>query len=188
MRIISGRLGGRRFDPPPGLGIRPTTDRAREALFNILAHRFEIAGARVLDSFAGSGAVALEFASRGAERVVATEANAKTARYLRQLVAQLQATECEVVHTRAEQYLAATGERFDYIFLDPPYALGSKRALVDLALDRGLLRPQGQIVLEHPSVERYDDHAALLERRDYGTSAFSFFGAVANAPSAGGAS
>ncbi len=178
MRIISGRLGGRRFEPPDGLGIRPTTDRAREALFNILAHRFTLEGAAVLDGFAGSGAVALEFASRGAVRVVATEANAKTVRFLKGLFAQLDAPECVAVHSRIESYLATTAEHFDYIFLDPPYALGTKRQLVDLALERGLLLPEGQLVLEHPGVERYEDHPARIDRRDYGTSAFTFFGAT----------
>lgn len=175
MRIISGRLRGRRFDPPERLGIRPTTDRAREALFNILAHRFEIEGAVVLDAFAGSGAVALEFASRGAERVVALDAQAKVVSYLAELFAHFATPECNALHVRAEVFLANTPDTFDYIFLDPPYALGTKRDLVDVVFARGLLREGGQLVLEHPSVERYDEHPHCIARRDYGTSAFSFF-------------
>jgi len=131
----------------------------------------------VLDAFAGSGGVALEFASRGAARVVALDAQAKTVRYLQGLFRQFEATECEAVLARAEVYVASTPERFDYLFLDPPYALGTKRQLVDTALERTLLLPDGQIVLEHPAVERYDEHPSLIDRRDYGTSAFSFFGA-----------
>lgn len=175
MRIIGGTLKGRRFDPPPGLGIRPTTDRARESLFNILAHRFTIEDAAVLDAFAGSGAVTLEFLSRGAAHVTALEANRNTAAYFKQLLAEWGLANCRVMNTTAEKYLAETTDAYDYIFLDPPYALPQKFSLIDTILSRQLLRPDGQAVLEHPAHEQYDQHTGFTERRDYGLAAFSFF-------------
>lgn len=175
MRIIGGSLKGRRFDPPAGLGIRPTTDRARESLFNILAHRFTIEDATVLDAFAGSGAITLEFLSRGAAHVTAVEANRKTAAYLKQLLTEWGLANAAVVHAKAESFLATTTQTFDYIFLDPPYALPQKFSLIETILHRKLLRADGQAVLEHPVHETYDGQPGFTERRDYGLAAFSFF-------------
>lgn len=178
MRIISGLLKGRRIEPPPGLGIRPTTDRAREALFNILAHRLSFHGLRVLDAYAGSGAVALEFLSRGAAHVTLLEANPRVVTYLNQTAQKLGVTtQLLVMNTRAEAYLAnpAAAHAYGAIFMDPPYAMAGKEQLVLTTLQNGWLLPGGQLILEHPVVENYSHMPQLQAMRTYGSTAFSWF-------------
>jgi 16S rRNA (guanine966-N2)-methyltransferase len=181
MRVIGGHLAGRKFDPPTGLGIRPTTDRAREALFNILHHSVPLEGIRVLDLFAGSGALAIEFASRGAAQVDAVEKNRRTGEYLSRVLVEFGIQRIVRLHAMfADAFLSLpkpeTSPGYDLCFLDPPYALGQKRDLVGRLFAEGFVAPGGQVVLEHPTGERYDSIATFREARPYGSSAFSFFG------------
>ncbi len=179
MRIIAGTLRGRRFNPPEGLGIRPTTDRAKEALFNILHHRFTIEGARVLDCYSGSGAIALEFLSRGAAHVTAVDMQRKATQYLENLLKALKLAQADVVTAQVEDYIAKTEKVFDYVFLDPPYALPAKDGLVNMLLARKCIAPEGQIVLEHPVSEDHSRHPHWADSRTYGLVAFTFFTAEA---------
>lgn len=178
MRIISGTLKGRRIDPPQGLGIRPTTDRAREALFNILAHRISFHELRVLDAFAGSGAVALEFLSRGAAHVTLLEANARVVTYLNETFARLGVHSLvKLIHTRAEALLSnpVATNAYDVIFMDPPYAMAGKEHLLLSTLQNGWLLPAGHLILEHPVAETYLHMPQLKDTRTYGGTAFSWF-------------
>jgi 16S rRNA (guanine966-N2)-methyltransferase len=175
MRIISGRLGGRRFDPPAGPALRPTTDQAREALFNILAHRIDFAETEVLDLFAGGGGISMEFASRGCPRVVAVEKNPRTCQYLTGLCKLLQAPEVQVVQMAAEAFLACPAQPFSLVFLDPPYAYPGKDQLLMTIQTRGWLAAGGLLILEHSSHEGFTAAPGFTEARSYGQSTFSFF-------------
>jgi 16S rRNA (guanine966-N2)-methyltransferase len=178
MRIISGRLGGRQFDPPAGPDLRPTTDQAREALFNILAHRVDFADIQVLDLFAGGGGISLEFASRGCPTVLAVERNPKTCKYLQALCQKFGAAEVKVVNQAAEAYLSSPAQPFNLIFLDPPYKYADKAALLGRILAGGWLAADGLLILEHSSHEGFAEHPGFVEARVYGQSCFSFFAPV----------
>lgn len=179
MRIIGGRYKGRRFDPPASLGVRPTTDRAREALFNILAHRYVLEDALVLDGFAGSGAVSLEFASRGARQVLAVDRNPSAVKYIETLAKQLGIAEITVqvgdIINLLPRLAIAGSNPFDYIFFDPPYALPDKYRLVDTVFANHLLAEGGAVILEHPVSEHYAEFPHFAARREYSLSVFSFF-------------
>jgi 16S rRNA (guanine(966)-N(2))-methyltransferase RsmD len=175
MRIIGGQWRGRSLPTRKGAKYRPTTDRAREALFNALGHRIELTDARLLDLFSGSGALGLEAVSRGAA-VTAVELDNQTARYLRTLYAEWGLDSKRVLNRRAEVFLRAAAqaaERWDVILADPPYAHGGKPELVVLMLS--CLAPDGWAVLEHPTGENYESVPGWVETRVYGQSAFSWF-------------
>jgi 16S rRNA (guanine966-N2)-methyltransferase len=150
-RIVGGAARGRRLAVPPR-GTRPTSDRAREALFNTLGTELELSGSRFLDLFAGSGAVGLEALSRGAAHVVLVESDRRAAAVLAENVATLGLAGAVVHRCPAETYLAALGadEPFDVVFLDPPYALaqGAVNALLGALSDARWLRSEGVVVIE----------------------------------------
>ena len=123
MRIIGGRLKGRPIQPPMGYGARPTTDYAREGLFNVLNNEYEFEDLQVLDLFGGTGAVAFEFASRGARRVYSIEMNRDHAAFIRREAARLGLDAVTAVHANVFDFLPICREKFDIIFADPPYAL-----------------------------------------------------------------
>jgi 16S rRNA (guanine(966)-N(2))-methyltransferase RsmD len=175
MRVIAGTLKGRHFEPPSGLGIRPTTDKAREALFNILMHRYELEGIKVLDLFAGSGGVSLEFISRGAEFVQIIEKNRKVVSYLFELFNKYNINNVHILQYDALQFIYETNDKFDLVFLDPPYSRSDKETIISKILNKDILINNGIIILEHPALENYKNVEYFLETRIYGTSAFSFF-------------
>lgn len=177
MRIISGKFKGRVLNPPGNLGIRPTTDRMREAIFNILVHSVGIYESRILELFAGSGAVSLEFISRGASSVTSIEKNAKTCRYLQTLQKDWQVQNWQIIHGTAEKFIQTSPViPYDLIFLDPPYQMPSKLAMVYTLLKSRFLTPEGFILLEHPFSENYQTDEACLDFRKFSNSGLSFFG------------
>jgi 16S rRNA (guanine966-N2)-methyltransferase len=176
MRIIAGKYGGRRWQPPAGLDFRPTTDVAREALFNHLAHRYPLPGLRVLDLFGGSGAVSAEFLSRGAAQVTTVEANGRTLRWLRQAHALLADPAWTIVGARVEAHLRQPPPQpWHLIFMDPPYALPGKAALIATLLHPAWLAPQGLLIVEHAVQEDLAQLPHATAQRTYGQSAFTFF-------------
>jgi 16S rRNA (guanine966-N2)-methyltransferase len=144
VRIIGGAFRGRRLAVPEGAELRPTPDRVRETLFNWLGQRLD--GARCLDLFAGSGALGFEAASRGAARVVLVERDRRAVEALRRAREEIGAAAAEVVAGDAEAYLAVEGERFDVVFLDPPFRQNADAAL--LARLAARLRPGARVYLE----------------------------------------
>jgi 16S rRNA (guanine966-N2)-methyltransferase len=175
MRIIGGKYRGKLFSPPAGLPVRPTKDRAKEALFNIIGHRFGIEGATVLDCFAGTGNITFEFLSRGAERVIAVEQHTKCADFIRRIITELKTTNGEVVNAEVRRFLASTRITFDIIFFDPPYALDRQEEMILTCLERPLLNPLGILVIEHQSLKSFSNLPHFLECRKYGASSFSIF-------------
>lgn len=166
MRIIAGRWRGRRLDAPDGRGVRPTADRVREALFSALGAR--VAGARVLDLFAGSGALGLEALSRGAAGVVFVERARAALAVLERNVAALEAgAGCRILRREALAALdglAAAGERFELIFLDPPYASDLARSALSRIVAGALLAPGALVTVEHHR-DRTPDAAPGLQFR-----------------------
>ncbi|MCL2682041.1 MAG: 16S rRNA (guanine(966)-N(2))-methyltransferase RsmD [Bacteroidales bacterium] len=175
MRIVSGFLKGRRIQAPANLPTRPTTDFAKESLFNILNNRVDFDDLDVLDLFAGIGSISYEFASRGAKSVLAVENNPKCADFIKQTAEHLHIENLYVMRTDAFAYIAKTRQTFDVIFADPPYDLQTINLLPSLIFEYNLLNPNGYFILEHS--EQYDFSAIsqFFELRKYGKVHFSFF-------------
>ena len=196
MRIIGGSLKGRSISPPEGYKVRPTTDFAREGLFNILDNEYEFADLQVLDLFGGTGAISFEFASRGAAGVHCVEMNADNARFIRAQAAALGlGGVVTVVHHNVFDFLPLCRKSFDLVFADPPYALEGLADIPDKIFatrwtvgsaaageaaggevtEAGLLYPGGYFILEHPADYSFRDHPRFVKERKYGNVHFSFF-------------
>lgn len=175
MRIIGGKLKRAVIKAPKGLDVRPTTDRVREALFNVLQARFSITGSKVLDLFAGTGAVGFEALSRGAARVVFVEAEPLVLRVTKENASALDVeSSCAFVRSDVLTWLnKASTPQFDLIFADPPYDLDWLSKLP--ALVKPHLVENGLFVLEHDARHNFDNEAALLMTRTYGRSLISMF-------------
>ena len=180
MRIIGGNARGRRIHAPKGNAIRPTADRVREALFNMLPR--DLAGKRVLDLFAGSGSLSLEALSRGAESALLVDASPAAARLVRRNLEVLGFTDRARVWVHPARHavnrLGQEGTAFDVIFLDPPYDgewVGKTLAAIGTA---GALQAEGLAVVEHSPRERVEERYGPLARRDrrqYGDTVLSFY-------------
>ena len=175
MRIIGGRLKGLRLNPPANLPVRPTTDVAKEALFNILYNQFDFENIRVLDLFSGTGNISLEFASRGVPDICSVDRDFGCYNYLKTLVKQYNLTEIRPVKTDVFKFLESETEQYNLIFADPPYDLPQINILAKRIFDQKLLKPDGYLIIEHPSMKKLDNHPNYMEQRKYGSSSFSFF-------------
>lgn len=175
MRIIGGTLRGLRINPPKNLPVRPTTDLAKEALFNILQNELEFEGLKVLDLFCGTGNISLEFASRGASEVVAVDRSIHCLRFVADTAKQHHLGQIKVNREDVMKYLHHESETFDVIFADPPYDLNRIPEIPLLVFEKKLLKPAGLLVIEHQSMQNLGNHPAFTEQRRYGYSSFSFF-------------
>ncbi|MFK7969451.1 MAG: 16S rRNA (guanine(966)-N(2))-methyltransferase RsmD [Bacteroidia bacterium] len=176
MRIIAGTYGGRVWHPPKGLPVRPTTDRTREALFNLLQSRLHMRGADVLDLFSGTGGISLECMSRGAASVVAVDRHRGCVKALQTALKTLGAPPVvKTVQRDVRKYVKEVNTAFDFIFLDPPYDMPAQADLVETLIKRGSLKPEGILVLEHRSSTDYAHLEGFVEVRKYGDSSLSFF-------------
>ena len=175
MRIIGGKLKGLRLNPPKNLPVRPTTDLAKEALFNILQNQAETEGAAVLDLFCGTGNLSLEFASRGAASVTAIDRSMDCLHYIRSVARQHGLEQIKTFKADVFKYMELETDSYDLIFADPPYNLSRIPELPKLVFDRGLLKPGGLLIIEHQSMQNLGNHPAFVQQRKYGHSSFSFF-------------
>lgn len=177
MRIISGRFRGRKFNPPvAGWPTRPTTDFAREALFNLLLNRIDFLDIQALDLFSGSGGHSLEIISRGAAQVVAVDKHRACCKFLKGIANEWGIEEqLEVINADVRSYIKKSQKSFDYIFADPPFSLPWIQELPGLIFNQALLKQKGLLVIEHPSTIVMDGHPAYLETRNYSKLSFSFF-------------
>jgi 16S rRNA (guanine(966)-N(2))-methyltransferase RsmD len=175
LRIISGKYKGRIIKPVSGLKARPTTDFAREGLFNILNNRVDFESVSVLDLFSGTGSIGFEFASRGALEVHLIEKNSVHILGIRQLIKEIGFTNIKPVHIDVKAYLKTCRVKYDIIFSDPPYDLHWLRSIPDLVLESGVLKEDGFLILEHPKTMDFKDHKGFFEHRNYGSVNFSFF-------------
>lgn len=177
MRIIGGDFGGRVIQPPlKKWPTRPTTDMAKEALYNILANSLDFRKVSMLDLFGGTGAHALEFLSRGSTDVTYVDAYGKCVHWLKQEVKKLDVEEhIEIVKADVLKFIPKCNRKYDVIFADPPYAIPFLAALPDKILNQELLKKDGLLIIEHGNNVSFEDHSNYTQHRSYGQSRFSFF-------------
>lgn len=178
MRIISGRWKGRHLIAPATLPVRPTTDVAKEALFNILSNEFDLDSVTVIDLFAGTGNISYEFASRGAISVRAVDRDRGCVKYIVQTAAQLGFDGViDALQADVFRYLSRAQAPCDIVFADPPYDLAPEkyRELVSAVMAGGILSENGILVVEHPKAIDFSDREDFTQMRRYGTVHFSFF-------------
>ncbi len=175
MRIISGKYGGRIIKPPKNFKARPTTDLAKEGLFNILSNHLCFDELEVLDLFAGTGSIGLEFSSRGALKVDVIEKNFLHFKFIKHAAEILQ---CETIHViRADFFkiIHKLNDQYDIVFADPPYEMRNFEKIPGLILSGEILKPGGWFILEHPSIYSFDNLPGFFDLRKYGSVNFSFF-------------
>lgn len=175
MRIIAGSLRGRRLHPPANLPVRPTTDLARESLFNILNNYVDYEECSVLDLFAGTGAVSMEFVSRGVKRVTSIDINNACTEFIKQTAKQFDVNNIHVVRADVFDLLKRANQQFDIVFADPPYALNDLEQLPDLVFESQVLEERGIFILEHPKEFSFEEHPHFWQHRIYGKVNFTFF-------------
>ena len=175
MRIVGGKYRNRRIVPPKGIEARPTTDYAKEGLFNILHHSAALEGIRVLDLFAGTGSISLEFLSRGAEHVTAVKLDAKLFAHLKRTCEALEETSWHLVKSDVFAFLRSHRGTYDIVFADPPFYMEGTARLPTLVQEAGLLGPDGLLIVEHPKDTDMSAHPWFTKQRTYGAVHFSFF-------------
>ena len=175
MRIISGTHKGRLIKIPAGLKLRPTTDNAREGLFNILNNILDYNGLRVLDLFAGTGSISYEFASRGAGTVHSVELNSKHTAFIVNTVHRLDFQSIRIFRSDVRRYLKRTAHVYDVIFADPPYNLEWLSEIPGMVFRSNCLESGGLMILEHPRNHSFNNHQYFSEHRKYGSVNFTFF-------------
>ena len=176
MRIISGRLKGRTILVPKNFLGRPTTDFAREGLFNVLSNLVDFQGRSVLDLFAGTGAFGLECCSRGATKLTSIDLQPLHAKFISDNFRHFEITNATARKQDVFKYIDQASEQFDIIFADPPYDLESLDRIPELILSRDMLKPGGIFILEHGKGHNFSGHVKFLQERKYSNVHFSFFG------------
>lgn len=175
MRIIAGSLRGRRLNPPQNLPVRPTTDMARESLFNILNNYIDYEDCTVMDLFAGTGAVSFEFVSRGVKEVTSIDINVQCTNFVKLCAQQMNVNNLHVVRADVFDLLKRVNRKFDIVFADPPYAIEGLATLPDAIFERQVLTDDGIFVLEHPREYLFENHPHFWQHRNYGKVNFTFF-------------
>lgn len=174
MRIIGGSLKGIRLNPPKNLPVRPTTDMAKESLFNILNNRIDFDQIEVLDLFSGTGNISLEFASRGAKSITSVDRNFGCYNFLKRTANEHQFDQINPLKEDVFKFLENENQTYDLIFADPPYDLSKIPMIASIIFEKKLLKKDGLLIIEHQSNQDIH-HPNFEEKRKYGFSAFSFF-------------
>ncbi len=176
MRIISGKLKSVRFQPPKSFLSRPTTDFAKEALFNVLGHRLSLYDLDVLDLFAGTGSISFEFASREVGRITLVEQNFKCVRFIKEQAKKYNIEDdLTVVKGEVITFLQKNENSYDIIFADPPFDFKKYDEIVDVVFQRELLDEGGLLIIEHSKRTDLSDLTGYDETKSYGGVSFSFF-------------
>lgn len=176
MRIIGGIHKGRRISPPANLPVRPTTDLAKESLFNILNNLLDFEGLMVMDLFAGTGSISYEFASREAALVKAIDLNYKCVAYIKKTAAGFNMDNIQAVRGDVFRYLHHTPDmQYDVIFADAPFDMKEIIELPDLVFEKKWLKKNGRLIIEHPADADFSGHPFFSQQRRYGRVNFSFF-------------
>lgn len=177
MRVISGIYKRRRFDVPHSFKARPTTDFAKENLFNVLSNNyidFED-GITALDLFAGTGSISIELVSRGCERVISIEKDPQHLAFIHQIMKEVKTDKCFPMRADVFRYIERCNEQFDFIFADPPYALKELESIPSRIFEKKLLKKEGIFVLEHGKDNHFENDPHFIDHRVYGSVNFSFF-------------
>ena len=176
MRIIGGEHGGRRFNPPTHMPYtRPTTDIAKEGLFNMLQHKLDFTSIRTLDLFGGTGSISYELASRGVTDLTIVEKDIQMYQFIRKTAESLSLENFKVIKSDVFKFLQQCNDTFDFIFAGPPYALQTIDELPKLVMEKKLVKEGGIFVLEHTPRNDYKKTPFYQSERNYGTTVFSFF-------------
>ena len=173
MRVIAGKAKGIQLKTPDGMLTRPTADRVKEALFSIL--NFDLPGTKVLDLFAGTGGIGLEFVSRGAREVTAVEMAHTQQNFILSCCKQLGVKNLHLIRGDVFKFVKACHVQYDFIYADPPYDLPELANIPDLIFEQGILKDGGFFVLEHSKHNDFYNHPHFVEQRSYGSVHFSFF-------------
>ena len=184
MRIITGKYKGRHFDIPRSFKARPTTDFAKENIFNVLAGYIDFDGAKALDLFSGTGSITLELLSRGCSRVVSIEQDRDHHRFICDCLKKLNDKQALPLRADVFRFLKSCHEQYDFIFADPPYPLKELPQIPDLVIEKKLLKPDGIFVFEHGKDYDFSQHPYFREHRAYGSVNFSIFTSAAPASEA----
>jgi 16S rRNA (guanine966-N2)-methyltransferase len=177
MRVIGGRFKGRRFNPPKFFKARPTTDFAKESLFNLINNEIDLQGARVLDLFAGTGSISYEFMSRGANYVCSVDISSKYLGYIKKTAEEINPEEKVVRTIKADvlKFIRKHELDYDIIFADPPYDLPEIDTIAKLIFENTTLKSDALVIIEHSASTDYSAHTEFKYLRKYGKVNFSFF-------------
>ena len=176
MRIISGTLKGRRFSPPKSFSARPTTDIARESLFNVLNNRLYFSDLKALDLFGGTGSISYELASRGCEDITTVELNFKHYSFIKSMIKEFALeSQMNVLKGDVFTFISRCHDKFDMVFADPPFDLPTIENIPDLFFEQDLLTENGFFIMEHSDKKSFESHPNFTELRKYGKVHFSFF-------------
>lgn len=175
MRIIGGKYSKRIIKPPKNLPVRPTTDLAKESLFNILNNKIEFQDKTALDLFTGTGSLAYEFCSRGCKQVIAVDQNYQCVQFVKKTALDFGMEQLKVVRSEAFRFIKNSPMKFDIIFADPPYNLENIREISLTVFEKQLLNHSGWLIVEHPKEVDFTKQEHFVEHRKYGHVNFSFF-------------
>ncbi len=175
MRIISGYLKSRRFSPSAKLPVRPTTDFAKESLFNILSNRLDFSVINALDLFAGTGNISFELISRGCIKVTSVDNNYKCIDFIRKTAENFEIDNIQLIKTNVFNFLKFSNQTYDLIFADPPYYLDNLNEIPDLVFNKKMLSQNGIFIIEHSKNYNFESHPNFIEHRNYGKVNFSIF-------------
>ncbi|WP_133777670.1 RsmD family RNA methyltransferase [Pedobacter nutrimenti] len=175
MRIIGGKLKGIRMNAPERLPVRPTTDMAKEALFNILYNLYDFEECNVLDLFCGTGNISIEFASRGIPSITAVDKHSGCVYWVKSVIEKYDLPAIDVVKADVFKFLDQHKKSYQIIFADPPYNLPTIPLIPQMVMKNNLLTDNGILIVEHPSLLRLEGQPGYKETRKYGNSSFSFF-------------
>ena len=176
MRIIGGEHGRRRISPPANMPhTRPTTDVAKEGLFNVISNNLDIEELKTLDLFGGTGSISYELASRGANDLTIIEKDPKMYEFIKKTAGELKLENFKVLKLDVFKFIDQCADKFDFIFAGPPYALGNIDDLPKLIFEKQLLNSKGWFVLEHTPRNDYKKFSFYATERNYGTTIFSIF-------------
>ena len=175
MRIICGTYKGKQIVADNRLTLRPTTDFAKEGLFNILSNRYDLSSFDVLDLFSGTGSIGYEFASRGCREIHSVEIDPRHATFIRTTAAKLGFRRMRVIRDDVFHFLTICKAQYDIVFADPPYDMPRIKEIPELVFRQNILKPDGLLIVEHSKRNDFTGHEHLYDRRNYGNVHFSFF-------------
>lgn len=175
MRIIGGNLKGIRFEPPKNIPTRPTTDFAKEGLFNTLNNYYNFDNIKVLDLFGGTGSISYEFASRGCKDITTVEIFPKCVEFIKQTAAKQKLDAIKVLRMDVFDYIKTSNLKFNVIFAGPPYPLPNLATIPDLVFENDLVEGEGWFILEHNPNHNFEKHPHYVKNKNYGTTIFSIF-------------
>lgn len=176
IRIIGGELKGRKISAPSNLPVRPTTDYAKEGLFNVLNNSIDFESVKALDLFSGTGNITYELGSRGCPEITSVDVNFHCIQFIKETTAKLEMKQVKVVRSDVYSFLSKAKRQWDLIFADPPFEQKEVIKIPGIVFEKNLLAPEGRLIIEHPDRVLFPDTSRLIETRHYGKVNFSIFG------------